>query len=236
VMRSDDDLAGRLAELTGMLLEDEALDVMLRRVADLSVAIIPACDAAGVSLARDGRVLTYGATDPVTERLDSYQYETDEGPCLDALRVGEPFVIRSFQDETRWPRYTPKGRRQGVVSSLSLPLVTKKQVTGALNLYSLTQSFRGDDVAVAEPFAAQAAVALRNAHAYQRTRDLVDELNEALASRDVIGQAKGILMAQARCGPDEAFDILRQESQRRNIKLRNVAVGLVQRTVRNQTP
>jgi AmiR/NasT family two-component response regulator len=114
--------------------------------------------------------------------------------------------------------------------------MTRNQVTGVLNLYSLTESFGGDDFAVAEPFAAQAAVALRNAHTYQLTRDLVDELNEALASRDVIGQAKGILMAQARCGPDKAFDILRQESQRRNVKLRDVAVGLVQRTVNNEGP
>jgi GAF domain-containing protein len=235
VMGSDD-LAGRLAELTGMLLEEEALDVMLRRVSDLSVAVIAACDAAGVSLARDGRVSTYGATDPVTERLDSYQYEMDEGPCLDVLRVGEPFVIRSFLEETRWPRYTPKGRGEGVVSSLALPLVTRNQVTGALNLYSLTQSFDSDDLAVAEAFATQAAVALRNAETYQRTRDLVDGLNEALASRDVIGQAKGILMAQARCDPDEAFDILRAESQRRNVKLRDVAAGLVRRTVKNVAP
>jgi AmiR/NasT family two-component response regulator len=115
-------------------------------------------------------------------------------------------------------------------------LVTRNQVTGALNLYSLTQSFDSDDLAVAEAFATQAAVALRNAETYQRTRDLVDRLNEALASRDVIGQAKGILMAQARCDPDEAFDILRAESQRRNVKLRDVAAGLVRRTVKNVAP
>jgi GAF domain-containing protein len=235
---SDDGLTRRMAELTGTLLEEQSLDVMLRRVSDLFVAIIPACDAAGVTLGRDGRVSTYGATDSIAERLDSYQYETGQGPCLEAVRTGEPFAIRSFETETRWPRYTPRARAEGAVSSLSLPLGTAAGVAGALNMYALTpaQTFSDDDFAVADRCAAQAAVVLRNAYTYHRTRDLVDELQEAVASRDVIGQAKGILMAHVRCGADEAFHMLRRESQQRNIKLRQVAEEVIERTTKGSRP
>ncbi len=230
---SDGALTRRMAELTGTLLEEQSLDVMLRRVSDLFVAIIPPCDAVGVTLARDGRVSTYGATDPVAERLDSYQYDSGEGPCLDAVRLGERFVIRSFETEARWPRYVPRARAEGAASSLSLPLGTTAGLAGALNLYCLTpgETFSEEDFAVADRCAAQAAVVLRNASTYHRTRDLVGELEEALTSRDLIGQAKGILMAQVHCGPDAAFDMLRRESQQRNIKLRQVAAEVIERTV-----
>ncbi len=229
---SDGGLDRRMAELTGTLLEEQSLDVMLRRVSDLFVAIIAPCDAAGVTLARDGRVSTYGATASVAERLDLYQYDSGEGPCLDALRMGERFVIRSFETEARWPRYVPRARTEGVASSLALPLGTTAGVGGALNLYCLTpaDTFSEDDFAVADRCAAQAAVVLRNAHTYHRTRDHVGELEEALASRDLIGQAKGILMAQVHCGPDEAFDMLRRASQQRNVKLRQVAAEIIERT------
>jgi GAF domain-containing protein len=187
-----------------------------------------------VTLGRDGRVSTYGATHPVAERLDSYQYEAGEGPCLEAVRTGEPFVIRSFETETRWPRYIPRARAEGAVSSLSLPLGTTAGVAGALNLYALTpaQAFSDEDFAIAGRCAAQAAVVLQNAYTYHRTRDLVDELQEAVASRDLIGQAKGILMAHVHCGPDEAFHMLRRESQQRNVKLREVAAEVIDRTTR----
>ena len=111
---------------------------------------------------------------------------------------------------------------------LSTPLAVGDRRLGSLNLYSRSvEVFPPVAVAAAQVLAHQASVVLANAVAYATASVLNDQLREALASRDVIGQAKGILMARERCTPDEAFDILRRGSQRTNHKLRDVAQHLV---------
>lgn len=99
---------------------------------------------------------------------------------------------------------------------------------GALNLYSKTvESYDENDEETAALFSEQAAVACANAEVYWRTYSLTEHLREALESRDVIGQAKGILMARRNCTPDAAFETLRKVSQHRNIKLREIAEQVV---------
>lgn len=103
----------------------------------------------------------------------------------------------------------------------------REKVVGALNLYSRSDPFGEADERAAYELATHAAVTLANAQAYAQTQALVGHLNEALKSRDLIGQAKGIIMERERCSPERAFEILRSVSQRANLKLRDVAQEVV---------
>ncbi len=112
-------------------------------------------------------------------------------------------------------------------STLSLPLNTEDSILGALNLYSRQVSaFDGNDQIVSV-FVAHAATSLANSHAYWAAQTLNEQLQEALESRAVIEQAKGVLIVEHRCDPDDAFEMLRTRSQRENRKLRDVATGIV---------
>jgi AmiR/NasT family two-component response regulator len=112
---------------------------------------------------------------------------------------------------------------------LSLPLVIGNHGTaGVLNLYSQSRPFEESDEEIGRRFVAPASVAVANARAYAKAHALIEQLQEALQSRDVIGQAKGIIEAREQCGADEAFERLRAMSQHRNIKLRDLAAAIVE--------
>jgi len=221
-------LEDRLSELAGLLLTNETLEAMLGQVADIAVRAIPACDAAGVTLFERDQLTTAGASGPIVRRVDHHQYSTDEGPCLESLRTSELRRSEWLEADTRWPKFRPPAIKDGIVSCLSLPLVIGNHGTaGALNLYSQSRPFEETDEEIGRRFAAPASVAVANVKAYAKARAVIEQLEEALQSRDVIGQAKGIIEAREHCGPDEAFERLRDLSQHRNIKLRDLAAAIV---------
>jgi GAF domain-containing protein len=219
-----------LRELRELLLDGETLETSLRRVADLAVAVVPACDMCGVTLTEDGTMNTRVATDPLTNKVDDIQYGLGRGPCIDAVRTAEMFRVDDMQTETRWRTFTRQAAELGVAASLSSPLVAGGRVVGALNLYSRSGPFGAADERVVTAFSRQAGVTLANAATYEKARLLVEQLNQALASRDVIGQAKGVLMAREGISADEAFDRLRRLSQSSNVKLRDVAKQVAERS------
>jgi GAF domain-containing protein len=226
VRESFEDLLG---ELASVLLSNETLEAPLDRVADIAVRAIPACDAAGVTLIEHGQPTTAAASGPLVHRVDQHQYTTNEGPCLEGIRTGELQRSASLESETRWPRFRGPTLNDGVVSCMSLPLVISNHGTrGALNLYSQSLPFEDADEKIGRRFAAPASVAVANARAYAKAQALIEQLQEAVQSRDVIGQAKGIIAARERCGPNEAFERLRSISQQRNIKVRDLAAAIVE--------
>jgi GAF domain-containing protein len=166
-------------------------------------------------------------TSEVAQRIDDDQYAADEGPCLTAIRTGQTVKVDSLRAEARWPAFTHRAEAEGIRSSCSVPLPVDHSIVGALNLYSASGPFGDRDEWTAHELAKQAAVTLANAVAFNRMQALVANLTDALASRDVIGEAKGIIMERQRCTPDAAFDILRMASQRQNIKLRALAQQVV---------
>jgi GAF domain-containing protein len=235
VAHDDDDLEleRTLAELVGLLPDHETFEATLRRVAELSVRTIPGCVSASVTVLTDGGAgTTAAASDDRSLRVDEAQYSYG-GPCLDAARTGETYDVPSIADERRWGEYPAAALRCGVSSSLSLPLTVHGASIGALNLYGGTAAAFGTEAhGTAALFAVQAAVAIANARVVETSRRLTSQMREAMSARAVIEQAKGILMAERSCDDEVAFDLLRTASQRQNVKLRDVAQGLVASKVR----
>jgi GAF domain-containing protein len=207
--------------------DDRSLLSLLQRVADLAVDQLEGCDMAGVTLVRGETPTTAVFTEAEAPEIDRAQYETGRGPCVDAYRTGEILRIDDTGSDARWPEFAAAAAAHGVRSTLSLPLHTDDAILGALNLYSREPSaFDGNDQIVTV-FVASAATSLANSHAYWAAQTLSEQLQEALESRATIEQAKGILIAEHRCSPDEAFAMLKLRSQNQNRKLREIAADVV---------
>ncbi|MCA1690928.1 MAG: GAF and ANTAR domain-containing protein [Actinobacteria bacterium] len=211
-MADTEDLTLDLRGLHDLLLSEATLDTSLQRVAAMAVATIPACDTCGVTLTENRRTPARAATDDLADRVDDIQYGIGRGPCIDAVKTGQFLRIDDMASETRWPEFTKRAAEEGVSASYSAPLKVGSRILGALNLYSRDGRFAEPDQQVAASFSHQAAITLANASAYERTRLLVDQLNEALESRDIIGQAKGIIMVREGIDADAAFNLLRRQT------------------------
>jgi GAF domain-containing protein len=191
------------------------------------------CEALGADMAgltmteRRDRPRTAVYTDAKVLEIDEAQYQADRGPCLDAAR--ERVVLRMVDAEVdgdRWPEFAEAARRHGVRTTLSVPVLVGDHSIGALNFYDRRAGYFGDDLDdPAAGFAGQMAIVA----AYIEKAELADQMQQAMDSRATIEQAKGIIMATAGCSPDEAFDLLRQQSQAENRKLRDIAAELVTR-------
>ena len=226
---SYDAFLGSVIELTSALHDEEALTSTLQRVVDLASGAIRACDRASVTYMAEGRPFTIVATDAQAQTIDDAQYGADAGPCLEAFRTKQVVVVPDISADARWSEFCERALECGIESSLSLPLVAGDAAVGALNLYSTAQAGFADVPGdAATLFAKQAGVAVANARMYDRARDVIDHLNAALDTRDLIGQAKGIIMATEKISGDEAFERLKTASQNRNVKLRDIAVEVVE--------
>jgi GAF domain-containing protein len=208
----------------------EPLSDVLQQVADTATVALHA-DATGLTLLYpDGKARTAVYTSELATTVDQAQYDADRGPCLEAFRTKSRLWVADTATDDRWPEFAAAAQREGVSSSLSLPLVVANEGIGALNLYSRERDhFAGEEVDDGALYASQAAVALANAQAYWEQATLAENLATAMESRATIEQAKGIIMASTKCGPDEAFTLLRQQSQYENRKLRDVATEIVER-------
>jgi hypothetical protein len=179
-----------------------------------------------------GAYRTPAATDLAALAADQAQYEVSEGPCLTA--VEEAVVVASAFPDPRWPALGSRPADAGARSAVSFSLVPSGAVAGAvpagaLNAYARTARAYDDEAReIGLILAAHASVAVRAVSERDAATRLEQELRAALSSRDVIGQAKGILMERLRITPEDAFDILRRASQRLNVKLREIAQQLTE--------
>ena len=225
-----------LAELSTFLVSDHSSADTLTRVAVLAVEAVPAAMFAGITMLVDGRVTTQTFTDPTCPEIDQAQYESGHGPCLEAFTNGSSVIVESLATDDRYPEFAASAMARGVRSTLSLPMLSGESSVGALNFYAGTDAAFGDTEAeVGRLFAAQATVVLVNAQAYWGARLRSEHLEQALAGREVIDMAKGIIMNAIGCGPDEAFDTLVKQSQQENRKLRDVATDIVARAQRRRS-
>jgi GAF domain-containing protein len=222
-----------LSALSHFLVSDCSMGDTLLRVSQITTDAIPSAEMAGISvLGDDGKPTTAVFTDEQAPEIDSAQYDAARGPCLDAWREKRVVRIDHMTGAIdRYPEFAKAADAHGVQSTLSLPLVAGARGIGALNLYAgVADGFSADDEAIGQELAAAAAIVLANAHDYWEASQLSEQLTQAMKSRAVIEQAKGMLMGQSpQLTPDDAFDLLRRASQRENVKLRDIAQRIVDR-------
>jgi len=219
---------GQHSALSASALAEAVRNAAARRTSAESLAAViematgsAPCDQASITMKGPNRTLrTVASSSELVNRADSLQYQLDEGPCLDAVWVDGLFVIPHLVEDGRWPNWAPKAAELGVVSMLSLHLFTDAAL-GSLNLYSMRRrEFSHSDIEAARVVAAHCSVVL----AYARNEQ---NLWQAIDSRNLIGQAQGILMERFGLTPERSFAVLRRYSQQHNRKLAKIAEELV---------
>jgi len=194
--------------------EDDLVDGALRMVVALAQATVPAADGVSVSLRRNGNLSTVAASDQTILDMDTYQYSTGEGPCVDASIEGRRFQTQSLVNEERWPAFSPKAHSLGINAILSSPLRVDKVPVGALNIYSRRPSvFAAEDQRLAAVFANEASIILTEARIDVSAEVRAARFQAALTTRQVIAQAQGVLMEREGISEDQAFTLLRVHSQ-----------------------
>lgn len=221
------DLESSVAEVARALFEPGTVEGVLNRVVGLAGETIDGCDEAGIFVVVDERVITTAWSDPIVVTLDELQFETDEGPCLDAVSERRTFYAQDLGQDQRWPSFGRAATEAGMRSLIAFPMSTHH--LSALNLYArLPDAFGATDRAKGAIFATLAGLALDSAEDRADDEKRTANLHLALRTREVIGQAQGILMEREHITADHAFEVLRRASQHLNVKLREVAETLVQ--------
>ena len=226
--------------LRDLFAAEEPLDDISARVAQTALAAIPYADAVSITALAWPDARTTASTHERALELDRHQYASGRGPCLEAAWQRAPVRAAIGDVDQRWPEFVEAARREGINASLSVPLLIgardekQQELLGSLNIYSETASaFDPFDAQLMRLYTSAAGQAISNAGRWQDSRDTVMQLETALRSRSDIDMAKGALIALHGCDPGGAFGRLVAESQRRNIKVRDLAVELLDRL---QTP
>jgi len=218
------DVGAAMAELARTLQREHASEHdTLQAVTTAAVAAVPGAAQAVISLVtgRKKIIQAQAGTDPGAQHLDELQAELDDGPCLTAIWEQQTVHIPDMATETRWPRFAAAASEAGVGAMLCFQLFVAGDNLGALNLYSPTAgAFTEESESVGLIFATHAAVALAGA---QQER----QLTAAMISRDIIGQAKGIVMERFHINADQAFTLIARLSQEQNIRLNDLAAQLI---------
>ncbi|MDQ6728296.1 MAG: GAF and ANTAR domain-containing protein [Actinomycetota bacterium] len=214
------------SELALALFAPGTVQGTLQRIVDLAVGAVEGCDAAGIFMVEDGRVVTTAYSDPLVVALDIMQFDAGQGPCLDAVSEGATFYAEDLSDDSRWPDFGRAAVGAGIRSLVAFPLSARRP--SALNLYARYPAAYGAlDRAKGLIFATLGGIALGTAEERATEDERLGNLRDALQTRELIGQAQGILMERERITADQAFDVLRRASQHLNRKLRDVAENVV---------
>ncbi|GGN28963.1 transcriptional regulator [Lentzea pudingi] len=235
-----DETTDALMVLRDSFTDEEPLDTALQRLADTASRALPDADAVSVSLVDLAQPRTAAFTNARLVEVDEKQYSADRGPCLEAGRTLQ--VVRAVVGEhvDEWPEFEAAAADHSIRAYLSVPVLlpslqSAEQVhLGSLNIYSYTAAaFDPFDEGLMRLFTMTASATIAGAHRWQRAKDHISGLEQALVSRAVIDQAKGVLMVVHSCTADEAFSMLVQRSQHDNVKLRDVAKALLDSVTRS---
>lgn len=217
-------------KLYQLLIQDHGLSRFLDAVAQLSAQHLSGerevlC---GIVLERAKRSVVVASSSAEAQQMDEVQTGFDEGPCLEAQRRGVIIRVPDTMHEKRWPRYMAAVCDSGLRSVLALPLKTDDSALVAINFYTAEiDAFSDQEVTLAQSYAELAAKAITLALRIIAHAEIAEDRRAAMESRASIDTAIGIIMAQNRCSQHEAFEILKQTSSNRNIKLRSVAEQLL---------
>ena len=218
-------LGHEAAELLSLSSGGEARS--LNKLAELAASRVSACAGAHAAIWRDGDVVSAAATHPDLAELCDLQLTIGRGPLVAAADTGVPVSCPDTLDETRWPEYAESALRCGIRCSVHL---VRKLPRGAmvLSLFGVRpRVLDAESNPMADTVAAFGGAMLANATAYDQAQRTASQLRDAVVARSVVDQAKGILMHALGCDADDALRRLRQESQRRHVKVTEVAAEVV---------
>ena len=217
-------LAMKFAQMSRTMLDQPSVERTLQGIVELAARTVNGAMSAGITVvARDKRLTTRAYTDELVLKVDEAQSLCHEGPCLSAGELSHQAVFRidDMAAERRWPRFAGEAARLGIGSMIACSLPSEHGGTAALNLHAAAPAaFNDAAVEMASIYAAHSSAALNQA-------SLIASLRTAMVSRQVIGEATGILMERHRVNSRQAFGMLVQASQRLNAKLRHVAEHVV---------
>lgn len=216
-----DELAGKLSVLARALQDETGVDATLRAIVAAATDTVPGAESASIAAVRKGReVATLVATGDLSRAVDQAQYDTGQGPGLDSLYQRRTVRLSNMAAASQWPLFAARARGIGLGSMLVIQLHVTGTDLGVLNLHSARpDAITDESEQTGLLFASHAAVALAGARHQE-------QLRTAISSRDVIGQAKGILMERHKVSADEAFQLLVLASQATNSKLADLALDL----------
>ena len=211
------ELAAALGDLAIRMQQQPDSDALLAVILAAAIKLLPGISWAGIAHVRGDTVLAQLPSDDVSRALNELQDELGEGPALTALSERQTIAVPDLSAEARWPRFVEGATARGVHCLMVFRLFVTNEVLGTMTIYGPTPNlFTEESIVVGEILAQHAAVALAGSAAQE-------QLQEAIVTRDVIGQAKGILMARDRINGLQAFAALVKASQDTNVKLARVA-------------
>lgn len=215
-------LADHLGQVARVLQAEEHTDAMLDELVAAAVRLVPGAQDASLSLVtRRRQVVSQHQTSDLAVQLDALQTEIGDGPCLNAIFEQRTVHVPDLGHEQRWPAFAQRAYDLGARSMLAFQLYVERDNLGALNLLSRqVDAFDDESEQIGLLFASHAAIAFAGARK-------LDHLAQAVDSRDLIGQAKGILMERYSIKQDRAFSVLLRVSQATHRKLRDVAEELL---------
>ena len=219
-----EDLSGRAMVMAARIADSVSgkdLDETLQSLTRAAVEMLPGVDDSTISIRHhDGSLRSYGFTDDYLKELDTWQFEHTEGPCYDGVTNNAFTVCGDLRNDPRYPTYGARAAASGVMSQAGLRIFESQRTVGGLNVYSRTVGALADVGYLVELFSEHARTALGYASE-------IDGLRDAIASRQVIGQAVGVVMERFDLTEDRAFAFLARLSSHRNLRLRDVARELV---------
>jgi GAF domain-containing protein len=220
-------LLAAVREFTTTIANPYDLQDLLDRLVHHAVTVTGA-DGAGVMLAgRDGLGFAAASDEEVFE-IELLQGRIDSGACHEAFTVNQLLTVADLAAHAQWPEYTERAVSLGFRAVVGVPMNAGSQTIGVVNIYRRAPGFWSpEQLDAAEIITGMASAYVVHANQLRAQHDLAEQLQIALESRDTIGQAKGLLMARHGCDATAAFGMLRSLSQDSNLKLRDVAAGIV---------
>ena len=225
---TEDQLADIASRMSRLLLSRQTVRTVLDLLTTLVRETLPGTTGAGVTLVDAAGKRTTAASDRIVARADALQYELDEGPCLTAARDRRPVRIDDLALDRRWERWSGQAAGLGLRSMMSTPMLLGGESLGAIKAYSARPGTYGPRaVHLLDLFARQAAVLLTEARSREAAGAGTAGFTEALRDRDMVGQAKGVLIGQGAVDGDAAYALLLSTSERSNVPVREVARRVV---------
>ncbi len=227
-MAGHDLITYEVSEFARTVARGTAIDEVLGDLAERITALL-SLTGAGVSVLESGMIHFAAATGDRAAALERVQQAEQAGPGVDACRTGMAVMVTDLPQASRgWSRYQRAARDAGIAAVASVPMCHGDESIGALDLYSASpRDWPAADLGVIGILADMATGYLVHARELDRQERINEQLREALDSRIVIEQAKGVLAAERRISVDEAFEVLRRHARRHSTSLRSVAEAVV---------